>query len=195
MLLAAPLALLLIAAAPSIDEGRGNAGTTPEEALSSRGQARFRLGLGGAALFGLATYSPALGVGLTADLGVSVGDRLSLFVHGEVGTIVVTVVGGGGLAVEYALNDHFSVGLGASLMGWGALFFGSSGFLGVMFPLRVNFAPVARAANELRRTGLLIGLQVAPGVSVQQTHSFQSRFPIPPEPGFSATVSVGYGWW
>jgi len=54
MLLAAPLALLLIAAAP--EEGRGTAGNIPEEALAMRTSARLRLGVGGGVLFGLSNY-------------------------------------------------------------------------------------------------------------------------------------------
>ena len=195
MLLAAPLALLLIAAAPSPDEGRGSSGTTPEEAVSARTQSRLRLGVAGAALFGLSSYTPALGVGVSLDFGMIVSDRLSLFVHGEVGSVVISAIGGGGLVAEYALGDHFTAGLGAAFMLWAPAYFASGGFMGITFPFRLSFAPARREANATRRTGLLIGLQVAPGVSVQDTSYYQSRFPIPPEPGFTAMGSVGYAWW
>lgn len=195
MLLAAPLALVLLAA--PLDEGRGSAGTTPEDALLHRTSPRWRLGLGGGVLFGLANYSPSLGVGLTADLGVVLGDRFSLFAHAEGGTIVLTVIGSGALLVEYALSEHFSAGLGLAFSLWSPVVFGgfNSSFYGLTLPLRVNFSPATRASHETRRSGLLIGLQVAPGVSLQPRDFFQLNTPLAPEFALSATVSVGYAWW
>lgn len=206
MLLAAPLALLL-AAAPALDdgrgavaevsaEGRGSVGSTPEQAQSRRPFARFRGGLGAGALFGLANYSPAFGVGFTADGGVLLNDRLALFLHGELGTIVLTLVGSAGLVGEYAFTDHWSAGLGVAFTAWAPLLFGSGGlFYGLTFPLRLNWAPQGRSTHQTRRSGLLIGLQVAPGVSLMPTDFFQLRAPLPPEPAFAATVSIGYALW
>jgi hypothetical protein len=194
MPLALPLAALLLAAAP--EEGRGGSGTIPEEAASMRAATRWRAGLGAAGLFGLANYSPALGVGLTLDTGVVLGDRLSLLVHGEVGSVVITVVGMAGVLAEYALGDHFSVGLGAGFSFWAPLFFGDGSlFYGLTFPMRVSWAPNGRSPHETARAGLFVSAQVAPGFSLQPTYFYQLGRPLPPEAGVAATLSVGYALW
>ena len=193
MLLAAPLALLLLA---SPEDGRGSAGTTPEDALASRTSARLRVGLGGGVLFGFSGYSPALGLGVSADFGVIVSDRFSMFVHAEVGTVVFTVIGSGGMVAEFALGDHVSAGLGLAFSAWAPLLFGGgSGFYGLTFPLRINFMTAARQPHETRRTGLVIGLQVAPGFSLQPTYYYQVGYSLPPEAAIAGTITVGYGWW
>ena len=193
MVFAAPLALMLLAADP--DESRGSAGTRPEQAQSMRTQTRTRFGLGGGVSFGLANHSPALGVGLSADAGAVFVDRFSVFAHLELGSIVISYIGAVGVNAEYVLNDHFSVGLGAAFSAWGPLLFGGAGFYGLTVPVRVNFDPARRSAGETRRSGLLIGLQVAPGVSLQPTEFPQLRAPVGPEAAFFASLSVGFAWW
>lgn len=188
------LALLLLAAAP--EEGRGSVGSTPEEAQAARPDTRVRLGLGGAALFGYSNYSPAVGVGLAFDLGAVITDRLSLFLHVEVGSIVFTTLGSGGVVVEYGWGEHVTTGLGVAFTAWAPTLYGSyASFYGFTFPLRLNFAPSARQPHETAHKGLLIGLQVAPGVSLQATDYNQLRTPLPPEPAIAASVSVSYAWW
>lgn len=194
MPLALPLAALLLATAP--DEGRGGTGTVPEQAASMRSAPRWRAGLGAAALFGYANYSPSGGVGVVLDTGVVFGDRLSLLAHAELGTVVFTLVGSGGLAAEYALGDHVSAGVGVAFSAWAPLIFGGGGlFYGLTFPLRVSWAPQGRAAHQTGRSGLLISLQVAPGFSLQPTYFYQVARPIPPEAAVAATLSVGYALW
>ena len=187
------VALMLLAAAP--DEGRGSAGTIPQEAIASRTSARLRAGLGAAAFFGVSNYAGNGGVGLGLDLGTIVDDRLSLFLHAEVGSLVVTLIGSGAVLVEYALGEHFTAGLGVAFTAWTTFLGSSSGFYGLTFPLRVNYAPFSREPHETARKGLLIGLQVAPGFSLQPTNFPQLTQPLPPDPAFAATVSVGYAWW
>lgn len=194
MQLALPLAALLLAAAP--EEGRGGSGTIPEEAVSMRTAPRWRAGLGAAALFGLANYAPAAGVGLSLDSGVVLNDRLSLLAHAEVGSIVLTLVGSAGIAGEYAIGDHFSAGLGVSFSAWAPLIYGSGSlFYGLTFPVRVSFSPSARADHQTGRTGLLISLQLSPGFSLQPTYFVQVQYPLPPDPAFAASLSVGYALW
>ena len=188
------LSLILLAAAP--EEGRGSVGSTPEEAVAARPDARMRLGLGGAALFGYSNYSPAVGVGLAFDLGAVVNDRLSIFVHGEVGSVVFTTLGSGAVVVEYSLGEHVTAGLGVAFTAWAPTLYASYlGFYGFTFPLRVNFAPSPRQPQETAHKGLLIGLQVAPGVSLQPTNYNQLRTPLPAEPAITASLSVSYAWW
>ena len=156
-----------------------------------RSASRLRLSLGGSAMVGVSGYSPALGVGLNFDLGVTFSDRLSVFLHGELGTVVFTVIGSGAVVFEYTVSDHFIAGLGAAVSAWGPLLYGSLNFLGVTFPFRLSFATAARGAAETRHSGLLIGLQLAPGFSFPQETPYQ----VPAEVAFAGSVSVGYAWW
>ncbi len=192
MVFAALFALMVLAAEP--DDGRGTPGIRPEQAQSLRTQTRLRFGLGGGVMFGLSNYVPALGVGLSAEVGAVFNDRFSVFAHVGLGTIVVTYTGSAGVNAEYVLSNHFSVGLGAAFCAWGQPFFGS-GFYGLRVPVRVNFSPVGRAAHETRRSGLLIGLQVTPGVSLQPRDYPQLSAPVGPEAAFWASLSVGFAWW
>ena len=187
------VALMLLAAAP--DEGRGSSGTSPQEAVAARGSARIRAGVGGAAMFGLSNYAPNGGVGFGLDVGTIVDDRLALFLHAELGSVVATLIGAGALIVEYTLGEHFSAGLGVGVTAWAPLLGYGSGFYGLTFPLRINFAPFGREAHETGRRGLMFGLQVAPGFSLQPTNFPQLAAPLPPDPAFAATLSVGYAWW
>ena len=158
-----------------------------------RSAGRLRLGLGGGAMLGFSGYSPALGVGLTFDLGVTFSDRLSVFLHGELATVVFTVIGSGGVVFEYAVSDFVIAGLGAAFSGRGVLLYGRSWpFLGLTFPFRISFATMPRGVNETRHSGLLFGLQLAPGFSFPQDDPYQS---LPAEAAFVASVSVGYAWW
>lgn len=185
-----PLALLLLTAVP--EETRGASGSLPELAVSMRTNPRLRAGLAGAALFGVTTYSPTGGLGVALDLGVVLADRVSLFLHGELGSIIVTLIGSGALVGEYAFGQHFSAGLGAAFTAWVPLDYSfSSYFYGLTFPLRLSFSPGTRAQHQTQRTGLLIALQVSPGLSLQPTYYGSS---IPPAPALSATLSVGYAW-
>jgi hypothetical protein len=197
MLFAAPLALVLLAAAPEGVESRGTAGTMPEDAVAQRPQPRWRAGIGAAALMGLATYEPSFGVGFTAQAGVIFDDRFSLLAHGEVGTIVFTLVGSGGVSGEYLFGERLSLGLGVAMSAWSQMIYGGFGgsFWGLTFPVRVTWALSDRAPGKTRREGWIIGLQVAPGFSLQPTNYFQFNVPPPPEAGLAATFSLAYTWW
>lgn len=191
-----PLAALLVMIGAAPDEGRGGSGTIPEQAVSMRSAPRWRAGLSAAALFGLANYSPTGGVGFALDSGVVLSDRLSLFAHAEVGTVIFTLAGTGAIVGEYALGDSFSAGLGVGFTAWAPLFFGGGSlFYGLTLPLRFSWAPNGRSGHETGRSGLLISLQVAPGFSLQPTYFYQVQRPLPPEAALAATLSVGYALW
>ena len=136
---------LVLAAAP-LEDSLGGAGALPAD--GARRATRLRMGLGGAALFGTASFSQAGGIGVSIDVGAVFDDRFSLLLHGEVGTVVVTLIGSGAVMAEYALGDHVSAGVGVAFSKWALLlsdsFVGSLGFSGVTFPLRLNLAPLQR---------------------------------------------------
>jgi len=195
--LALALALLSLAAAPV--DGRGTEGTTPEDAQSRRATGRVRLGAGGAALIGVTDFAAAAGAGLWVEGGMVVADRFSFFVHAEFGEIgapssLLTLIGSGGPAVELSLGDHFAAGLGAESTMWSPISYSdaaASPYLGASVPLRVHFSPMARSPTETRHAGLLLGLQVSPGILWRVTR----QGPVPPEWIVTCALTVGYGWW
>lgn len=132
-------------------------------------------------------------MGLSTDLGLTIEDRVALFVHLELGTAIVTVIGSLGLIVEYAWGDRFSAGIGVAVSGWRVTYSGPGGYYGLTFPLRLNFAPLGRGLHQVARKGLLLGLQVAPGVSLQPA-SFDQQGPPDPS-ALTAMLSVTYAVW
>lgn len=188
------LALSLLLAAEPDFEGRGHSGTIREIALEARPDTRVRAGIGGLLVFGISNYQPNGGAGLTADLGAVFNDRFSLFAHLEGASAVLTVYFAGGVGAEYALNEHFVAGLGVNLMAWTSLY--SSGtFIGIAFPVRLHYLFGERHDNETERRGLYLGVEIAGAVSVQDTNYYQLAYPLPPEPGFSGAITVGYAFW
>jgi hypothetical protein len=198
--LALHLALLSLAAAPA--DGRGTDGTTPEDALSRRAPGRVRLGAGGAALIGVTDFAAAAGAGLWVDGGLVFADRFSFFLHGELGEIgapssLLTLISSGGPVFEVSLGEHFSSGLGAAITLWSPISnsdVAASRYLGASLPLRFHFSPMARSPTQTRHAGLLLGLQVAPGI-LWRVESTAPQVPVPPEWTFTGALTVGYAWW
>lgn len=202
-----PLLVLLLCAAEPEAEVRGvgggpssrkqptNAVVRPET-LEERKELRFRRGVGTGVLGGFSYYEFSGGPGLTVDAGLVLGDRFSLFVHGELGSFIVTLIGSIGLVGEYALGEQWSVGGGVAFTGWTPLFnIGSARFLGLTFPVRLSYAIERRAALETRRTGLLLSWQIAPGFSLIPQNPFSLPGPQPVQAAITSAVSVGFAWW
>lgn len=191
------LALSVVLSAAPGDEGRGGVGTLPEVARAQRTATRLRAGLGGLVVFGLSNYRPSGGVGLTFDLGATFNDRVALFLHGEVASAVATFHASGGVAAEYVMTEHVSMGLGVSLTGWlPTIYTGySDGFFGLLFPVRLHFALEPRPDAQTSRRGFFFGLELAGGFSLQPTYFYQLQTPLPPEGAFSAAATFGYAVW
>ncbi|MDP1826316.1 MAG: hypothetical protein Q8L48_23820 [Archangium sp.] len=187
----AALAAAWVAAVPT--DTRGTSGDLPRAAAPLRHDLRVRAGVGAGVVFALSNDQPSGGIGLNAELGFTIDDRVALLLHLEVGTAVLTVIGSGGVVAEVALGEHFGVGWGVAASGWrpsGSL---PGGFYGLTFPLRLHFSPQARGAHDRARRGLLIGLQVSPGVSLQPASFYEGRPPAPA--AFTAALSFTYAVW
>lgn len=192
---AALVSLLLFGAAGS---ERGAPGGLPEEAQALRGAPRLRAGAALGGLFGVANYDPTIAAVFTADVGVVLSDRVSLYARLEGGSLVFSLVGGFSLAADVHLGDFFSVGLGVKLQGWVPLTysFTRSPFVGVMFPVRVSFAPFSgRPPGQVQRSGFVVGFEAAPGLGVLPTYVGPFGRPVDPEAGLTLSLTVGYAAW
>ncbi len=191
------LALSVVLSAAPDDEGRGGVGTLPEIARAQRTAPRLRAGLGGLVVFGYSNYRPSGGLGLAFDLGATFNDRVALFLHGEVASAVATFHASGGVAAEYVMTEHVSMGLGVSLTGWvPTIYTGySDGFFGLLFPVRLRFALEPRPDAQTSRRGFSFGLELAGGFSLQPTYFYQLQAPLPPDGAFTAAATFGYAMW
>lgn len=183
------LALRLLLAAG--DDGRGAFGVPPAQALGRRPEARFRATLGAGAAMQLARSGPAGGLALAGDLGVVLGDRVSLVLQGSVGSLVLTAHGSLGAGVDYLAGEHWSLGLGVAFTGWVNGFPGAYGnFLGLTVPVRLAWLPGARRDTAIERRGLVVTLEVAPGLDLRPT-TF-GGITVSAEFGAALLLSIGY---
>lgn len=155
---------------------------------------RAAISLGGGPVFvivpaNLFQSASSLGwFGLSGELGVMLDDRLS--VSGRV--TLLTNLGafdlGGTAGVDFAVSDHVSLGGGVGVHGLAG---GFTSFGAIMIPLRVGFAPWGRKPTDSRRNGLMLGLELAGGMSV----ALRTGLGGPYSPSASALLTVGYAWW
>lgn len=180
------LALSLVLTQASVES------TAPVEAQRSR--ARLRAGI--AAMGGVVLIRPSgwvPGAGITGELGGILNDRLSVSVRPQLFTNIGSWVLGLTPGVDFILSDRLALGLGVT----GTLSAGldSATFLNLFVPVRVTFAPIARRDDAIHRSGLLLGLEVAPGALVGGRPGRFAPGPITAAPSFSAMLTVGWAMW
>lgn len=189
------LALLLFGAA---GDARGASGLPPEEVPAARTKPRLHAGVAIGGIFAAGGYTLTASAILTGDVGVVLNDKLSLFARAEGGTAFLSLVLGGSLGAAYDLSDRFNVGAGLKIFGWQPVSYDITPgpFLGVMLPLRATFAPFnPRSEGDVARSGLVLGLEVAPGIGVLTTAYSPFGKPADAEFGISAAVTVGFATW
>lgn len=133
------------------------------------------------------------GFGLMGEVGSVLNDHLSLSAR----LLFFTNIGGWlfGItpAVDYAVSERFTIGGGIGVTFYGGLESGS--FTNLMLPLRVTFSPWARKPHEVRRSGLLLGLELGGGVLIAATRNRFSGTPPVPAASAMGIFSIGYAWW
>ncbi len=190
--------LLALSLLSAVDDARGSPGALPEEAAQSRPAARLHAAANAGVMVGLANYDGTGAVTLSGDLGVVLADRVSIYGRMQGGSLGFSVVGAFSVVAEVHLSDLFSVGLGVALQGWMPTTYTVTRgpFVGVMFPVRVRFAPFSRRADgAVQRSGLFFGLEVAPGVGVLPTPIGPTGRPADQEVGLTFNLGAGYGVW
>jgi hypothetical protein len=175
----------------------GGVGELPppvDASLRQRPRLRAALSLGASA--GFSSYANAAGLGFSAEVGSTWSDEVSLVARVTVGTIVSLNVLSAGAAVDLQVSEYLSLGAGLSVSLLTAQIVGTAMSLVVGVPFRLHFAPFPRAAHEVRRTGLMLFVEAAPGLSPFGVPGDPRRAPTQPGP-FAVTMAMGIGsaWW
>jgi hypothetical protein len=168
-----------------------------EGVAEARAETRLRAGLGVVTAGGLGARAMGQGFGLAGDLGFVLSDRVSLGVRGAWTGFFGLYVRSGGLFVEYAVTDRASLGLGASVVAFGAEYPDGTSAMAAVVPLRAMLTLGSRDAAARAREGLSLTVELSPGVAFQA-----SGGPLPPGstgptlPAFalSGAIGVGYAW-
>ncbi len=191
-----PLAVLLLSLGS--DDGRGAPGLPPEEVPAVRQQVRVRGGADVGLSFGVST-SFSLAALAGGQLGMVVADRASLYLRAMAGSLGFSFSGVGTAHFEWQFNDVVSAGLGLGFTFWVPVSFvlTTSPFVGMMFPVRMAFAlSGARAVGAVARSGVILGIELAPGFSTQPSYYLTPQGNlVPPAPGFTATGTLSYAFW
>lgn len=196
-------------ARPSDEWGRGSTGTLPAARAVAMQLPRVRLGFGSAALFGVqpADYSSSVagGLGLTAEVGIVIGDRFTIMYRGEIASSVGSIIGTNGAFVDVSFGDHFALGVGAAFTLWSTLvYLGDNSytqpFSGFTFPLRAHWNFGSRENGVAQRSGLTLSAHFAPGVSTVPSYErcFDCFYVGPSSSSafaFTAGAGLGYLWW
>lgn len=168
-----------------------------EDVAEARADARLRAGVGVVMAGGSGASALGQGFGLAGDLGFMLSDRVSLGVRGAWAGFFGPYVRSGGVFVEYAVTDHASFGLGASVVAFGAEYPDGNAAMAAVVPLRAMMTLRDRAASARAREGLSLTLELSPGIAFQAFGG-----PLPPgSPGpklpafaLSGAIGVGYAW-
>jgi hypothetical protein len=175
----------------------GSEKTVAAESVSeSREALRLRAGIhlvGGIAVSGFAV---GLGPGLSAELGAIAEDRFSLVARLTLATILVTNVATIGLGFDAALSERLSLGVATSIGIVGGLFISDFPFsLTVFAPVRLSFAPFARAATALARRGMLLFVELGPGYALVMSPGLARPATVPSSFSVQGTLGFGYAVW
>jgi hypothetical protein len=164
---------------------------TPSEP-PDREAPRLLAEVGGVITGGAASVVPAVGVGVTSSIGTLLSDRVALAVRLQAATIGLIGTTGLGLALEYVTENRWSVGSGVDARFVGNLFgVDLPAALVVQVPFRVRYQFSTREPAAVRRKGLALFLEVAPGVAPLVSVGLPIANPPPPGIPFSLAGALG----
>jgi hypothetical protein len=187
------LSVVLAAVLVAVPEGVGSSEPEPEVI----GPIRFH---GEISLLGAGAYSgvPSLGGGggVHLEAGLVFDGNSVVSVRASAATAVVLFAMQFGVSYAHRLGDHVTLGIGAT---WGAGFgvIDMPAAVTLQVPLRITYL-----FGELKRRGLVVGAEVAPGFAYAGSRGFGVRAPgtpplPPPTPTGSvmAQLTIGYAVW
>ncbi|MDP1922284.1 MAG: hypothetical protein Q8L14_38955 [Myxococcales bacterium] len=169
-----------------------------DEVASQRSRPRLHASVGGGASGALGGAAGG-GLAFKGELGLLLGDRLSLLVRVGAGTTVVFgALFQGGLGVAASWGDHVLLGVGAELATLGAPALAThQGFsVAALFPFRFSWSPGKRSEEEVKRKGLQLSAEFSPGFTLGPSGG--GPF-VPFNPtrtlALGASVWVSHAWW
>jgi hypothetical protein len=172
-------------------EGRGEA-KTPPVSEEARLKLRDRLGFGLVGGGGFGGGAIGAGGGFSLEGGLIFNDRVSVGLRFSLMTIIFVLDLRLALTVDYALSDHVSLGTGLG----GMLLAGLQPLsaFNLVVPLRVTFAPLARAPDKVSRSSLIFGFEVAPGVVALPIANVAGTRPSTLF-AIGGQLTIGWAWW
>ncbi len=163
----------------------------------ARLEPRLHTAIGPVVTFGRSNWSIGYGLGISGDLGVVLQDLLIVTSRLTWGTTMQRDAGTIGLSVDVMVGEHWSFGGGPAFGFIGSLMVADfSRALSFAFPLRVQFGFSPRTADEVRRKGVTVFVDFAPGVALggDRGGGVLIRGPDPMTNRFSWSVAAGVVW-
>ena len=186
--------VMALGATPTFGELDGASQLARDEAIAeARAAARGRAGISlvGSAAFGFATNAFALGIGFSADAGMTFADRYTIALHL---TATAFLLLSAALEFEVVLSERMMFGVGASLGGFGGLDAPGASYVGI--PARVSWAFSERAREAIARSGFVFFAELTPGFGYVNSAGYGgSRRPLGVPLTIVALVGIGYAWW
>lgn len=163
----------------------------------TRLEPRLHTAIGSALTFGRSNWSIGYGLGISADLGFVLEDLLIVTSRLTWGTTLQRDAGTIGLSVDVMVGEHWSFGGGPAFGFIGSLTVADfARALSFAFPMRVQFGFAPRAADEVRRKGVTVFVDFAPGAAFGGDRGGGVLIPGP-DPmtnRFSWSVAAGVVW-
>ena len=186
--------MLALGATPTFGELDGASQLARDEQIAeARAAARGRAGISlvGSAAVGFATNAFALGIGLSADAGMTFADRYAIVLR-----LTATFFGllSAALEFEVVLSERLMFGVGASWGVFGELDAPGASWVGL--PARVTWAFSERQREEIARSGFAFFAELTPGFGYANFAGYGgSRRPVGVPLTIVALVGIGYAWW
>lgn len=143
-------------------------------------------------------FAIGAGPGVSLEVGLVFADRFSFGLRGTLITLIVVNSWMVGLALEYAINDRFNLGVAPSIGVLGNFVYTDMPFSSALFaPVRLTFAAEApfRSDQEVPRKGLTLFAEAGPGFMLRTSAGFRGAGPPPTPLSFTAAIGVGYSVW
>lgn len=198
------LTMILLAAVGAGNEAQGSVQAVEELPIieaNQRQAPRLHGAVGLVAGGAFTNYAIGFGAGINGDIGVTLGDRAIFSARMSLATSVILAVASLGLAFDYALNDHLTLGAGVALGYLGGAFVtDQAAAFTVQVPLRVQYFFADRGARQVSRRGFGVFLEVAPGYAAAGSAGYRRFAPGEPDPtavryALMGTLGVSYAWW
>lgn len=186
--------VMALGATPTFGELDGASQLARDEAIAeARAAARGRAGISlvGNAAVGFATNAFALGVGLSADAGMTFADRYAIVLR-LTGTFLGLL--SAALEFEVVLSERVMFGVGASWGVFGGLDAPGAAYIGI--PARVSWAFSERPREAIARSGFVFFAELTPGFGYLNSAGYGAiRRPAGVPLTIVALVGIGYAWW
>ncbi len=132
------------------------------------------------------------GAGFSGHLGIQFNRLIGLYLAARYHTVIVLHEGEIDAILDFTLRDRVQVGGG---IGFFATATSYNGATGVTFPFHVAMTPVLFVAEDGRRSGLHLTIDLAPGVTPSApAYTCGYYYSASCGPFFAFTAAVGLGW-